>query len=132
MKFKDHIDIILSLVSKVDYFWNLFFISNLGIISWFFSKSNSLPVSYTIIASIIYFFFLLLNCIAHIRAYTFLNLAIEEMKLNLSNYNILSTNLKTSLNKLSYNNRIWITALAYLFILMITLTVFWIKHYELI
>ena len=132
MTFKEHSDLVISLVNKVDNFWNIFFLTNLGIISWFFSKEKSLPISYTIIASIAYFFYLIINCSAHIRGYRFLNLALKELKLNLSSYDIKSEELINNLSQLNYGNRTIIVAISYLIALFVMISVFWMKHFEII
>lgn len=132
MTFKDQSEIILTLINKVDNFWNLFFISNLAIITWFLTKGNNLSLLHTIIATVIYSFYTYHNTISQLRAYSFLNLNINEMKLNMESYNLKSHDLIDNLNKLSYRYRTLLVTIVYGLMLSLVLGLFWTQHYNLI
>ena len=128
MNLKDFSDIILTLVDKVDKIWNFFFISNVSIAVWFITKKDVIALEYIIFASVLYTSYTITNYFKQLRAYAFLNLALDELKLNIDDIDIKSENLVNNLKDLKYNNRHYLTSLVYLIALIFTNYIMWVGY----
>ena len=128
MNLKDFSDIILTLIDKVDKIWNFFFISNVSIAVWFITKKDVIALEYIIFASVLYTSYTITNYFKQLRAYAFLNLALDELKLNIDDIDIKSENLVNNLKDLKYNNRHYLTSLVYLIALIFTNYIMWVGY----
>ena len=128
MNLKDFSDIILTLIDKVDKIWNFFFISNVSIAVWFITKKDVIALEYIIFASVLYTSYTITNYFKQLRAYAFLKLALDELKLNIDDIDIKSENLVNNLKDLKYNNRHYLTSLVYLIALIFTNYIMWVGY----
>lgn len=128
MTTKDYYEVLISLINKVDHLWAMFFASNAAIITWMLSTKTTVLTIYVILASLIFTAYSLMNCLAHLRAYKFLDLFLKEIHLNIDDLSLRSTELKERMKDLNYNNRYKITIISYTLSFLIINSLFWLRH----
>lgn len=115
MKFKDLVNIILSLTEKIEKIWVVFYASNATIIIWIMSSNNFLYKKIELIVAIsIYLLYTYFNMMLLIRAYKFLDLAISEAKNKLKPNSKKTNQISILFSKFNFKSRIIIVFFTFL------------------
>lgn len=128
-QFDKIIDLLLFLINKVDYYWNIFYIVNGSIITLLLI--NELKVHNLIIISLltaIYIGFMIFSYFAHKRAYIFLNNIIIDLK-SRSEISALFPSTYKKLRFLSYKKTMKSIPYIYCFVTLSIISFFWIVGY---
>ena len=130
MTLYDYSEFVLSFINKVDTMWNHFFAANAAIIVWLASVENEIPLSYRVFATIIYCSYIFMKLIAHLRAYKFLNLALIEFRLNISDMKIKASEIPKNIENLKYDNRHYLVISSYSTIALFMNFILWSDAYR--
>lgn len=123
------IDLLLFLINKVDYYWNLFYIVNGSIITLLLI--NRLIIHNCIVLlllSLIYAGFMIFSYFAHLRAYKFLKFIINDLRHEVSLQDDFP-NTYMNLELLSYKRIMDALPYIYTIVGIIIITIFWISDY---
>ncbi len=125
MTLKDYSGLLLTFANKVDSIWNYFFTANAAIIIWLTSVENDILLEYRIFATVIYCFYMFIILISHLRAYRFLNLSLNEFKLNIKD-----STIPQEIKQLSYSNRHYMIIISYLTVVLFLIYILWTDGYK--
>lgn len=123
------LELLIFLINKVDYYWNIFYIVNGTLLSLLLTDNivvNDLTVF--VLLSLVYVSFMIFSCKAHIRAYQFLKACIEDIAKDKDLINSFP-NTKLYIKRLIYKRTRALCPYVYCVISFIILYLFWHQNY---
>ena len=74
--------------------------------------------------------YMIITLVSHLRAYKFLNLAVEEFKANIDDLNIKVVDIPINIKKLNYNNRHIMLLIGYILVVFFVNYILWTNGYK--
>ena len=127
MQVSEILDTTFKLIDKVDSIWNFFYMANGGVIAFIIINGSFINLWYKIVFSTAYILFLIAQLISHLRAYSFLNVAVNELKATIEFQDncFVAKETTESLNRLKYQHGFMYCSVAYLLLFLGVMVIIW-------